>query len=201
MHPSTGVRETNAPPDKKALGKISLKNTKSGTGEEFLLLRCRAKAHGEELFFFTDTGSSGRCQRGRMAPERTPACRQSAGHLGSQGGMRGLVQKVALRDVRRWSPFEMSLAADGLSLENNFAMCFLLEIPLRGFPLQIELYDKCRIPKNNTHLIFKGFRLKRKSPQGDLKQETYRKHPVLFSTFRQPRKPVAHETRRKGKCS
>ena len=25
----------------------------------------------------------------------------------------------------------------------------------------------------------KGFHLKRKSPQGDLKQETYRKHPVL----------------------
>ena len=28
-------------------------------------------------------------------------------------------------------------------------------------------------------LFFKGFLLKRKSPLGDLKQESYRKHPVL----------------------
>ena len=29
-------------------------------------------------------------------------------------------------------------------------------------------------------LLFKGFNVKRKSPQGDLNQETHRKHPVLY---------------------
>ena len=29
----------------------------------------------------------------------------------------------------------------------------LFEIPLSGFPFQIEFFDKCGIPKNNTHLI------------------------------------------------
>ena len=55
--------------------------------------------------------------------------------------------------------------------ENNFAICFLLEIPLRGFPFQMKLYDKYRIPKHNKD--FNIFHLKRKSPQGSLKQETY----------------------------
>ena len=36
------VSEKNTPPEKKTLGKPSLKNTKSGTGEEFLLLFCKA---------------------------------------------------------------------------------------------------------------------------------------------------------------
>ena len=37
--------------------------------------------------------------------------------------------------------------------ENNFAICFLLEIPVRGFPFQVKLSDKYRIPKNNTNII------------------------------------------------
>ena len=48
-------------------------------------------------------------------------------------------------------------------------------------------YDMLCCSMNNTEhlnttqtLGVKGFRLKRKSPQGDLKQETYRKHPVLL---------------------
>ena len=33
------------------------------------------------------------------------------------------------------------------------ALCFMLEIPLMGFPFQIKLYEQ-HIPKNNTSLIF-----------------------------------------------
>ena len=43
------------PPDKKALGTICVQNTKSGAGEQFLLLACRPKALTKELLF-TDTG-------------------------------------------------------------------------------------------------------------------------------------------------
>ena len=41
----TGVCEKNTPPERKTLWTISLKSTKSGTGEEFLLLFCRAEAY------------------------------------------------------------------------------------------------------------------------------------------------------------
>ena len=44
-------------------------------------------------------------------------------------------------------------------------------IPLRIVPFQME-FDNHRMPKNNTILFINGFHLKRKSPQGDLKQET-----------------------------
>ena len=78
--------------------------------------------------------------------------------------------------------------------ENNIAMCFLLEIPLRGFPIQIRFYDTCRIPKSNTHLLcFNGFHLKRKCPQGDLKQEACRKHPVLLQDAKSERERLAME--------
>ena len=63
-------------------------------------------------------------------------------------------------------------------LENNFAICPLLEIPLRGFSFQLKVYEKCRTSNNNI-ISFKGFCLKIKSPQGDLKQEACREHPVL----------------------
>ena len=64
--------------------------------------------------------------------------------------------------------------------ENNFAICFLLEIPLRGFPFQMRLYETCRIPKTITRILnFKGLHLKRRCPHRDLKQDSYRKHPVL----------------------
>ena len=46
----TGVCEKKSPPEKRALGKISLKSTKSGAVEEFVLLVRRAKAHVEEVF-------------------------------------------------------------------------------------------------------------------------------------------------------
>ena len=57
--------------------------------------------------------------------------------------------------------------------ENNFAICFLLEIPPRGFPFRMEFSE------HDTKHLFKGFHLRRKSPQGDLRQEAYCKHPVL----------------------
>ena len=42
-------------------------------------------------------------------------------------------------------------------------------------------YEQYRIPKNNI-LFFKGLHLKRNPPQGDLRQEACRKHPVLKTT-------------------
>ena len=36
--------------------------------------------------------------------------------------------------------------------ESHFAIRFLLEISLRGFPFHLKVYQKCRIPKNNTNL-------------------------------------------------
>ena len=41
----------NTPPEKKTLGKISLKNTKSRAGKEFLPLVCRAKARPKGVCF------------------------------------------------------------------------------------------------------------------------------------------------------
>ena len=38
-------------------------------------------------------------------------------------------------------------------------------------------------------MIFKGFHVKRKSPHGDLKQETHRNHPVLLMTGLPPAWP------------
>ena len=45
------VCQTNTPPEKKTPGKISLKNIRSETAEEFLLLDCTAKAHVIGVFF------------------------------------------------------------------------------------------------------------------------------------------------------
>ena len=50
----TGVCEKNIPPDRKTCGKTSLKNTKSGAGEQFLLLDCRAKAR-QHIYFLSQT--------------------------------------------------------------------------------------------------------------------------------------------------
>ena len=50
--------EKKAPPDGKTLGSISLKSTKSGGGEQFLLLDCRATARRKGMLFFTATGVS-----------------------------------------------------------------------------------------------------------------------------------------------
>ena len=63
-------------------------------------------------------------------------------------------------------------------------VCLLLGIPLRGFPFQMKLPEDTEHLKRTHMLLFKAFHLKRKSPQRDLKQETYRKHPVLFARAR-----------------
>ena len=42
--------------------------------------------------------------------------------------------------------------------ENNFAICFPLEIPPRGFPLQMEFSEQYRTPKNqHTYYFLKDF--------------------------------------------
>ena len=53
----TGVCEKSTPPEKTTPGKISLNNSKSGTGEEFLLLDFSTKARRKGLLF-TDTGTT-----------------------------------------------------------------------------------------------------------------------------------------------
>ena len=35
--------------------------------------------------------------------------------------------------------------------DNNFAICFLLEIPLRGFPFQMKFVETYIILNNNTN--------------------------------------------------
>ena len=53
----TGVCEQiNTSPDKKTLGSVGLKNTKSGGGDQFLLLDCRATARRKGVSSFTGTG-------------------------------------------------------------------------------------------------------------------------------------------------
>ena len=58
----TGVCATDPPPDKKTLGSVSLKNTKSAGGERFLLLVCQAKACKRNVF------RRHRCVRTRSLP-------------------------------------------------------------------------------------------------------------------------------------
>ena len=54
---------------------------------------------------------------------------------------------IGLRD--RQGHQALGLAAEGErpSSENNCSICFLLEIPLRGFPFQIQFSEKYRITK------------------------------------------------------
>ena len=52
----TGVCEQNTPPENDYLGNISLQSAKSGAGEQFLPLDCRAEVHLKEVFLSTDSG-------------------------------------------------------------------------------------------------------------------------------------------------
>ena len=52
----TGVCENHTPPEKNALGILSLKNTKSVPGLQFLLLCCKAKALVKGVIFHKNTG-------------------------------------------------------------------------------------------------------------------------------------------------
>ena len=47
----TKVCEKNTPPEKRTLGKFSLQNTKSGAGEQLLLLGYVAKARAKGVLF------------------------------------------------------------------------------------------------------------------------------------------------------
>ena len=52
------------------------------------------------------------------------------------------------------------------SSEINFAICFLLEVPLRGFPFQIISFEKCRIIKSNKHMIVQRILLEKEILSG-----------------------------------
>ena len=47
----TSVCEKNTPPEKNTLGEMSSENTKSGAGEEFMLLCCKERAFVKGVFF------------------------------------------------------------------------------------------------------------------------------------------------------
>ena len=65
--------------------------------------------------------------------------------------------------------------------ENNFAICFPLEIPLRGLPFQIHFYDKCRITQNNTNLVFQRISFEKEIPSwGSRAGETHRKSILSY---------------------
>ena len=49
----------------------------------------------------------------------------------------------------------------------------------QGISSSNEIFRKYRIPKNSTTIIVQRISFEKESPHGDLKQETYRKHPVL----------------------
>ena len=48
--------------------------------------------------------------------------------------------------------------------ESNFAICFLLEIPMTGFPFQMRLFEKYRIPKNYTNTVFQRISFEKDIP-------------------------------------
>ena len=50
--------------------------------------------------------------------------------------------------------------------ESNFAICFLLEIPLRGLPFQMGFFVNYRIPKNNTTIRFQRTSFEKEIPSG-----------------------------------
>ena len=57
-------------------------------------------------------------------------------------------RQVALRAWLAGWP-RMRRPAEKTRSENNFAICFLLEIPIRKFPVQMNSFGKYRIPKHN----------------------------------------------------
>ena len=50
--------------------------------------------------------------------------------------------------------------------ENNFAICFLLEIPPRRFPSQIKFYDQCSITRHSTNFIVQRISFEKGIPWG-----------------------------------
>lgn len=63
-------------------------------------------------------------------------------------------------------------------------MFALLKIPMRGFPFRMNLVEQNNIITNsNTCFICQSISFEKESPYRHLKQETYRKDPVLNSLF------------------
>ena len=69
----TGACEKNhSSGEEDTWGTSACKSTKSGAGEQFLLLGCTAKARAKGVFLFTDTGMS--VWRATMTPTREQSC-------------------------------------------------------------------------------------------------------------------------------
>ena len=71
----------NTPPEKRTLGNFSLKNTKSGAGEGFLLLGCMAKACVKGVFFHRHRSSGVTLQSASMISIRKDGFRLSGSEL------------------------------------------------------------------------------------------------------------------------
>ena len=94
---------------------------------------------------------------------------------------RGVHESARGHHSRPWvAPFGADLlvfarVGDGLRQEkqlvseSNFAICFLLEIPLGGFPFQMKFSEQYRIPKNDTNLIVKRISFEKEIPSGGSK--------------------------------
>ena len=110
-------------------------------------------------------------------------------HLTSNGDCNGdkRMRDIACERMRNVKGARrVNVAPLQLPSESNFMIRFLLEIPLWGEPLFKWNSLKPTEYLNTQRILFvKGFHLKRKAPQGDIKQEPYRKHPVL--SRREPR--------------
>ena len=65
----TGVCEQKHPPEKSSHWNIGFQSTKSGAGEQFLLLDCRAMACTKGVCLFTDISMNDR-QRARYSKVR-----------------------------------------------------------------------------------------------------------------------------------
>ena len=74
----TGVCEKSTPPEKKTCGKLSLENTESGAGEQFLPRDCLAKARATGVFCSQTPVAGGACAVSGLPQEPTAAHPASA---------------------------------------------------------------------------------------------------------------------------
>ena len=53
-----------------------------------------------------------------------------------------------------------------LRSESDFAICLLLEIPLRDLSFHLIVYEKCRTPNNDTDIMSQRLLLEKEIPSG-----------------------------------
>ena len=90
------------------------------------------------------------------------------GHRGGQSATSrcGSCFKCHLYWLGRQSGFWLVPYSRLWTSENSFAICFLLEIPLRGFPFRMKLSWKYRIPEHSINLICQRISCEKEIPSG-----------------------------------